>query len=337
MLRDPVTGFEYPEAWAAACRDPQRLALVEAGLAVLTASGTVLRRGFSTGTTAAAAAKAAVLSLPGAGPASVALTLPCCIAVSIPVTARRGRGIARKDPGDYPEDATAGAEIVAVATPIPRGIEIAAGEGIGRWMRDTPRAQRGEPAISRTALESIERAVAEGAEAAGLAGVRVELAVPQGRRIARQTLNPRIGIAGGISILGTTGLVEPWDDHLVESVIERIGSSRRVVLTTGRTGLRCARLLFPDHDAVLIGGKIGQALDAATGDVVLCGLPGLILRFIEPGILEGTGCATVEELALSPAWEHAVERALAAFGKRYPHVRVVLLARDGRILGESGC
>ncbi len=337
MLRDPVTGFEYPETWAAACRDPQRRALVAAGLAVLTASGAALRRGFTTGTTAAAAAKAAVLSLAGGEPASVDLTLPCGIAVSIPVTARQGRATARKDPGDYPEDATAGAEFVAAAKRISGGIEIDAGEGIGRWMRDTPRARRGEPAISRTALESIERAVAEAVEAAGLAGARVELSVPQGRRIARQTLNPRIGIEGGISILGTTGLVEPWDDHLVESVIERIERSRRVVLATGRTGLRYARLLFPAHEVVLVGSRIGAALDAAKGDVVLCGLPGLILRFIDPGILEGTGCATVEELVLSPSWEAARERALGAYRERYPWVRVVLLAREGRILGESGC
>jgi len=65
LLVDPVTGFAYPGSWVAACGDGEQLALATSGLGVLTASGKVLRRGFSTGTTAAAACKAAVLSLQG--------------------------------------------------------------------------------------------------------------------------------------------------------------------------------------------------------------------------------------------------------------------------------
>ncbi len=64
-MRDPVSGFDYPEAWVRKCPSPDLLRLVEEGLAVLTSSGTVLRRGYTTGTTAAAACKAAVLSLSG--------------------------------------------------------------------------------------------------------------------------------------------------------------------------------------------------------------------------------------------------------------------------------
>jgi len=62
-MKDPITGFEYPGEWVAKCASPEQLRLAGQGLAVLTASGLVLRRGFTTGTTAAAAAKAAVLSL----------------------------------------------------------------------------------------------------------------------------------------------------------------------------------------------------------------------------------------------------------------------------------
>ena len=64
-MRDPVNGFDYPEAWVKKCSSPDLLPLVENGLAVLTSSGSVIRRGFTTGTTAAAACKAAILSLAG--------------------------------------------------------------------------------------------------------------------------------------------------------------------------------------------------------------------------------------------------------------------------------
>jgi cobalt-precorrin-5B (C1)-methyltransferase len=69
--------------------------------------------------------------------------------------------------------------------------------------------------------------------------------------------------------------------------------------------------------------------------VVLCGLPGLILRYCDPGILEGTGCATVEELAATPAFEGRFARAMAAFSRRHPGVRVVCVDRDGQVIGDS--
>ena len=136
-------------------------------------------------------------------------------------------------------------------------------------------------------------------------------------------------------MLGTTGLVEPWDDHLEESMRERISTSRNTVLTTGRIGIRYARLLYPDHDIILVGGKIGEALDAAKGEVTLFGLPGLILRYINPHILEGSGFSTVEEYAASPVFPRTMNKNLREFQKVYPLVRVVIVNRDGVIIGES--
>jgi cobalt-precorrin-5B (C1)-methyltransferase len=136
-------------------------------------------------------------------------------------------------------------------------------------------------------------------------------------------------------VLGTTGLVEPWDDHLEESICERVSISRKAVLTTGRIGLRYARLLFPNHDIVLIGGKIGKALEAARGEVILFGLPALILRFINPHILDGTEFATVEEFAASASFHHALQTNLAEFRKEYPQVRIVIINRNGEIIGEN--
>ena len=86
---------------------------------------------------------------------------------------------------------------------------------------------------------------------------------------------------------------------------------------------------------MLAGGRIGEALSTAQGDVILCGLPALILKYIEPHILDGTGYATVEELAASPAFFPVVTPVLAAFRKNDPRVKVVLVDRDGKVIAES--
>jgi len=153
-----------------------------------------------------------------------------------------------------------------------------------------------------------------------------------GESIGPRTLNPRVGVEGGISILGSTGLVEPWDDHLEESNLERIARCPRVVLTTGRIGLRHARRLFPEHEVVLVGSRMEKALAAARGEVVLCGLPALILKFLDPEILVGSGSRTVEELRASPEWEPRLEHALRRAKERYPELRVVIVDRDGTLV-----
>jgi len=333
-MKDPVTGFDYPEAWVKKCSSPDLLRLAEEGLAVLTSSGTVIRRGYTTGTTAAAACKAAILSLSGVV-TSVPVHLPCGLVVSVPVFGLAGNASCKKFAGDYPDDVTAGCEFIAEALPLPEGIRFVPGRGIGRFSRDTPRFRKGEPAISPAPLECILSSIQEAIELQGLSGVQVKLQIPLGAEIARKTLNSRVGIEGGISVLGTTGLVEPWDDHLEESIRERVSTSRHAVLTTGRMGLRYARLLYPDRGIVLVGGKIGEALDTAQGDVILFGLPALILRYINPHILDGTGYATVEEFAVSPAFNPTMNASLKEFKKEYPQVRVVIVNRNGVIIGES--
>ncbi len=334
-MHDPVTGFEYPDVWVQRCHDRKKLALAEAGLAVLTSSGLVLVRGFTTGTTAAAACKAAVLSRAGFPVISVPIALPCGITVNVPVEGSGGQATARKIPGDYPGDVTAGLIFVARANPRQQGIVISFGEGVGRFSRDTPRYRAGTPAVSPPALACIHIAVEEAVKQAGFRGADVILHIPQGKEIGQVTLNPRVGVEGGISILGTTGLVEPWDDHLTESALDRIAEADQPVLTTGRTGLRFARLMYPDREVILVGGKIERALNAVRGEAILFGLPALILRYINPQILEGTGAGTVEELSVNPAFPAIVEKTLSGFRKRYPSIRVVLVSREGEIIGES--
>jgi cobalt-precorrin-5B (C1)-methyltransferase len=330
---DPVTGTPYPDTWVAACTSPDARALAASGLGVLTADGTVRRRGLSTGTTAAAAVKAAVLSL--AHPCTtVELRLPSGIRITVPVEAADGAARCRKDPGDYPDDATAKAVIAARAAPA-SATTIDTGEGIGRYVRDTPRFRRGEPAISEAARAAILRAVDEGCRELGLPGASVTLAVPGGAAIARRTLNARVGIEDGISLLGTTGLVEPWDDHLGDAVLARVATADPVVLTTGRIGLGHARRRYPGTEVVLVGGRIGEAIAAAPGEVTLFGLPALVLKHLLPGVLAGTGCATVEELAATPAFAPAASRAFRAAAARYPGLCVVLIDRAGAIIAEG--
>ena len=333
-MKDPVTGFDYPAEWVEKCPSPDLLRLAEEGLAVLTSSGTVLRRGYTTGTTAAAACKAAILSFSGVV-TSVLIKIPCGLVVSVPVFGLAGNASCKKFAGDYPDDVTAGCEFIAQAIPLTEGIRFIPGEGIGRFSRDTPRFRKGEPAISPAPLDCILLAIQEAIDEQGIPGIRIKLQIPLGADIAKKTLNSRVGIERGLSVLGTTGLVEPWDDHLEESVRERVSAAGRPVLTTGRIGLRFARLLYPDHDVVLVGGKIKEALDVSHGNVILFGLPALILRHINPYLLEGTGYATVEEFAESPDFRHRMLASLEAFKKEYPLVNVVLVNRNGEVIGES--
>ena len=332
-MRDPVTGFEYPDEWARRCRSAQDLSLVREGLAVLTASGTILRRGYTTGTTAAAACKAAILSLQEEV-SSVMVTIPCGLTVNIPVTASRGTAECRKFAGDYPGDVTAGIAVIASAKAQDDLLELETGTGIGRFARDTPRFKKGTPAITPAPLSCILRSMEEALSVTGLSGAHVALSIPKGVDVATRTLNSRVGIEGGISVLGTTGLVEPWDDHLTESALDRITHAPRVLLTTGRTGLRFARLRHPEYEAVLVGSKIDSALSSARGDVILFGLPGLILKYIRPDILKGTGCSTVEELGATPGFPALVSDTLLNFRKDHPNVGVVIINRKGDVLGE---
>ncbi len=312
-MRDPVTGFEYPKAWRQECKTPESLEDVAHGLCVLTASGTVLRRGFTTGTTAAAACKAAILSL-DSDVSSVRITIPCGLEIDVPVTGRDGTARCKKFSGDYISDATADLEFVA---------------------RDTPRFTKGTPAINPAPLACILRSMEEALETTSLSGVRVALSIPRGADVAKTTLNPRVGIEEGISVLGTTGLVEPWDEHMTESVIDRISSSQHVVLTTGRIGLRYAQLRYPDYNVVLVGSGIDRALEAARGEVILFGLPALILKYICPDFLDGTGYLTVEEMSMSPSFGERMTSALLSFKREHPGIHVVIVNRDGIVIGET--
>jgi cobalt-precorrin-5B (C1)-methyltransferase len=177
-----------------------------------------LRYGWTTGACAAAATRAAMLGLFGDGiPAEVTITLPKgqrpTFAVIDP---EQGEGWAsafvEKDAGDDP-DVTHGALIGALVTPRSggEGVRFLAGEGVGHITRPGLPIGIGEPAINPVPRAMIEQEVRGVLDEAGVSiGIDVTISVPGGAEIAKKTWNPRLGIEGGLSILGTTGIVRPF-------------------------------------------------------------------------------------------------------------------------------
>jgi cobalt-precorrin-5B (C1)-methyltransferase len=311
-ITDPVSGFEVPEEWIERSGDPCAPDKIRSGKWVLLSDGRMPMRGYTTGTTSAAACKGAVLSLvlsPVKRLEIVDVMTPAGIRVSLTVEARAGVCRAVKDGGDHQFDITNGIEVLAKARESER-IELIAGEGIGSITAGGLCAPEGKPAISRSARQQIMRAIEEGLEMTGRKGAVVELSVPRGREIAIHTLNPKVGVAGGISILGSTGFVEPWNDHLAMSRNEEIEVLKKVLVTTGRTGLKYSRILFPDHQAVLLGSHLERLQFNERQDSILCGLPALILRWAWPEVLEGTGYRTVAEMVETEPEHSCIDKAI---------------------------
>lgn len=329
---DPVNNFQIPDEWINRAKIPQKelKERIESGRYVLLSNGSMLRRGYTTGTTAAAAAKASIISMNSKKPEilEISVPTPSGLRATLIVSADRGKAIARKDSGDHATDVTDGIEIVAEAVRADT-IIIKAGKGIGN--------KKGKAAINPCPMRQIEDAIKEALSETGLAGACVTISVPKGKEIAKKTLNEKIGITGGISILGTTGFVEPWNEHLGEMKEEVIRAADKVVLTTGRFGMRYSHILFPDYTVILIGSDISRGLKAALSkkNVIIAGLPGLILKWAEPDILRNSGYQTVQEMIDDKKQNTIVERALDDAVKRSGR-RVVLLNRDGTILRDSG-
>jgi cobalt-precorrin-5B (C1)-methyltransferase len=226
-----------------------------------------LKSGFTTGTAAAAAAKGALLLLlDGRAPAEVAVDLPGGETLSIPVHAcgAEGKDAARctviKDAGDDP-DVTHMAEIGACVRlgaalkPDDPGdtVSIAGGTGVGRVTKPGLAVAPGEPAINPIPLQMIRSAITGVLEAYRIARrVSVEIFVPRGETLARKTMNARLGILGGISILGTTGIVRPMSHAAYTATIAsalsvaRASGLAEIVLTTGRRSERLSRPLLPE-------------------------------------------------------------------------------------------
>jgi cobalt-precorrin-5B (C1)-methyltransferase len=235
-----------------------------------------LRFGFTTGACAAAAARAAVMTLQNQSPmANVYIMLNDNESADFTVkscTFDTGRAVCSviKDAGDDP-DVTDGIEIFAeVIWRDEPGISIEGGQGVGRITKPGLELPVGEPAINPEPRRMITDAIMS-LEDMDLAirGVAVTISAPDGRRLARRTLNNRLGISGGISILGTSGYVIPYSTDAYRATIS-LGISvaaaqglNDIVLTTGRRSEKYAQaeLKLPEECYVQAGDHIGLALD----------------------------------------------------------------------------
>ncbi len=235
-----------------------------------------LRRGWTTGTCAAAAAKAAFAAvITGEFPDPVEVTLPRGERPSFALAlTRRDEGSATagviKDAGDDP-DVTHGALVLAtVRAGAPgAGLTFRAGEGVGMVTRAGLPIPPGEPAINPVPRRMIHDAIAEVAAAAGrVADVEVEIAIPGGEALAAKTLNGRLGIVGGLSILGTTGIVVPYSCsawiHSIHRGIDvaRAAGLSHIAAATGASSEAAVQKLYDLPEVALIdmGDFVGGML-----------------------------------------------------------------------------
>ena len=261
-----------------------------------------LRTGWTTGTCASAAAKAATtalrdqatqqtveVALPGGR--RVVFAVESCVYDLVQATA-----VVVKDAGDDP-DVTHGAHLTAtVRWRAEPGVALDGGEGVGIVTKPGLGIDVGEPAITATPRAMIIQAVAEAVDP-GSRGVLVIISVPGGEKMARKTTNARLGILGGISILGTTGIVRPFSTASWRASVEQAVSvmaaqgERTMVLCTGGRTEKGAMALLPDLAEVCFvevgdftGAALRRALAVGLDQVIFVGMAGKLAK-LAAGVL----------------------------------------------------
>lgn len=199
-----------------------------------------LRCGYTTGSCAAAAAKASALMLLSEIKIDkISLMTPKGILLELDIENPQigfdyAECAVKKDSGDDP-DVTNGILVYARVEKLTSGIIIDGGKGVGRVTKSGLDRKVGEAAINTVPRKMIENTVAEIAEKYDYdGGFRIIISVPEGEKIARNTYNPRLGIEGGISIIGTSGIVEPMSSR---AVIETIRTEESMIKAQGRKNL----------------------------------------------------------------------------------------------------
>jgi len=277
-----------------------------------------LRTGFTTGACAAAAAKAAALALTAGQPMrEVTIQLPVGRAVTFAVKRcelAAGEALCSviKDAGDDP-DVTHGAEICARVR-FSDAPELLGGEGVGTVTRPGLGLEVGGPAINPVPRRMIAASTAEATDRP----LSIEISVPGGEIMARKTLNGRLGIVGGISILGTSGIVRPYSTASWRASVEQAvdvaaaNGVRHVVLSTGGRSEKFSQALFPELPElafVEMGEFTGRALKrCAVGGIVRATLAGMIGKLSK--IAQGHFMTHVAGNQVDPAF--LAEVALAA-------------------------
>ena len=250
-----------------------------------------LRRGWTTGACAAAATKAALTALiTGEFPDPVAILLPkgdaphfalCYEALN---DAGAFAGIV-KDAGDDP-DVTHGATIISHVVPLPpnSGIIFKAGEGVGMVTKPGLPIPPGEPAINPAPRDMMRSIVEEICAEHGLpTDLQITISIPGGEEIAKQTWNPRLGIVGGLSILGTTGVVHPfscsaWIHSIHRGIdVARAEGTPHVIAATGSTSEAAAQAIYNLPETALLdmgdfaGGVLKYLRDNPVPKITIAG------------------------------------------------------------------
>lgn len=263
-----------------------------ANTSVVWKNQTKLRTGYTTGSCAAAAAKAAThMLVSGEVVGEVSLVTPADIRLYLEVEdiVKENNYVScaiRKDSGDDP-DVTNGILVYARVTfaqddVVKSKVILEAGEGIGRVTQKGLEQSIGDPAINPVPRRMIREAVKAELQKAGVdRGVQVMIWVPDGAEIAKKTFNPKLGIEGGISILGTTGIVEPMsekaltDTIFVEMKVRRENGMDYCYVVPGNYGSDFLHdtLGYQEDAAVKCSNYVGEVID----DAVRLQMKGILL------------------------------------------------------------
>lgn len=343
-----------------------------------------LRSGYTTGTCAAAAAKGATMVLLGQTPNTVMVSLPFGEKAAIALQecrkhGARGYATVVKDAGDDP-DATNGAIIGAELSFISakgsaaRGVvpvAIHGGTGVGLVTKPGLPVRKGGPAINPVPRSMIRRAIREAIAEAGetsrsIKTVDMTIFVPDGEALAKKTFNPRLGILGGISILGTTGIVKPFSHQAYKETIAlalniaHASGCREVVLSTGGQSERLAMRRFPrlpQESFVQMGDYVGfaltQALTHGFRRITVAAFMGKLTKIAAGSAYTHAGsfplevsfvAALGERLRLSAALLRNIERAVTVRGilelllkkKSYSLIDAICMKAMEKLYGMTG-
>jgi cobalt-precorrin-5B (C1)-methyltransferase len=339
-----------------------------------------LRRGWTTGACATAATKAAFTALvTGKPPPSVEITLPrgeraIFQIASCKLAENSAQAGVIKDAGDDP-DVTHGALILATVTLNGEGIRFRAGPGVGMVTKPGLAVPPGEPAINPVPRQMMSAVIAEMAGAAGIpANAEIEISIPGGEAIALNTWNGRLGIVGGLSILGTTGIVQPfscaaWIHSIHRGIdVARATGLSHVAGSTGSTSEEAVKKLYdlplgalidmgdfaggmlkylrnhPVPRVTVAGGfgkitKLAQgALDLHSGrsQVDFHWLAGLMPEHVRDQTRRANTAQEVEELARSIGFDLGKRVAKAALGTVRETLKGAPLDADVLIVGRDG-
>lgn len=251
-----------------------------------------LREGFTTGSCAAAAMKAAVLAMRGEFVKSATVLSPDRKEITVPVkevrlTEKGAQASIIKDAGDD-MDCTNGAEIIADVRMLESGgLVIRAGRGVGTVTKPGLSVPVGEPAINpgpRKMLRYVYDEFFKPGE-----GCEVTISIPLGEKLAKETLNPVLGVEGGLSVLGTSGIVKPMSEEaykhsLVTQIpVIRAAGYRTIVLAPGRIGERAAMKFGVPREEIaetsnFIGYMMEESVEAGFKKIILIGHLGKLIK-----------------------------------------------------------